>query len=254
MSDPNTNPTTNYEQMSEQKNVRGTHPNTMKKQTSNVSSYFETEPTIDVLDDAPYVVKQRHGYLAILFSLAQMIILILMMVSCGVAPFKINPMIGPYPDALSEWGGKNAVYILEDNEWWRLVTPIMLHAGVIHLFCNIAVQLETGAFFEREWGSVNWLVIYLTSAVGSSVLSCVFMPNSVSVGSSGAVMGLFGGKLAEVVVRSCESKNTVQGRIGHEVRKEQLGGVLCSVILVMAFSFIPYGTFVVVRKCVAYFL
>ena len=67
-------------------------------------------------------------------------------------------------------------------------------------------------------------------------------------------MGLFGGKLAEVVVRSCESKNTVQGRIGHEVRKEQLGGVLCSVILVMAFSFIPYGTFVVVRKCVAYFL
>lgn len=251
MSDPKPNPATNYEQMNDQvrntqTNVRQSHPNSMKKQTSNVSSYFETEPSIDVPDDAPYVVKQRHGYLAVLFSFAQTIILILMMVKCGVAPLRINPMIGPYPDALSEWGGKNAVNILDDNEWWRLVTPIMLHAGVIHLFCNVAVQLETGAFFEREWGSVNWLVIYLTSAVGSSVLSCVFMPNSVSVGSSGAVMGLFGGKLAEVVVRSCESKRTIQGRIGHEVRKEQLGGVLCSVILVMAFSFIPYGTFVVV--------
>ena len=45
----------------------------------------------------------------------------------------------------SDWGGKNAVNILEDGEWWRLVTPILLHAGVIRLFCNIVVQLETGA-------------------------------------------------------------------------------------------------------------
>lgn len=144
-------------------------------------------------------------------------------------------------DALSEWGGKNAVNIIADGEWWRLVTPILLHAGVIHLLCNIAVQLETGAFFEREWGSTNWMIIYLSSAVGSSILSVIAMPNSVSVGSSGAVMGLFGGKLAEVICRACESTKTRQGRIAHSVRKEQLGGTLCAVILVMAFSFIPYG-------------
>ena len=53
-------------------------------------------------------------------------------------------MFGPYPDALSEWGGKNAVLILEDGQWFRLVTPIFLHAGVIHLFCNVAVQLIRG--------------------------------------------------------------------------------------------------------------
>jgi len=213
----------------------------MKKQLSSSSkSFFETEPVDDIPDDAPYVVRQGHGWCAILFSVSQFVILVTMMAKCGVAPLKINPMVGPYPDALSEWGGKNAVLILDDNEWWRLLTPIFLHAGIIHLFCNVAVQLETGAFFEREWGSINWLVIYITSAVGSSILSCIFKPDSVSVGSSGAVMGLFGGKLAEVLCRCCESKKTIQGRIGHEVRKEQLGGVLCSVILVMAFSFIPY--------------
>jgi hypothetical protein len=149
-------------------------------------------------------------------------------------------MFGPYPDALSEWGGKNSVLILEDGEWYRLVTPILLHAGVIHLLGNVAVQLEMGQFFEKEWGSVRWMIIYITSAFGSSILSVCIMPNAVSVGSSGAVMGLFGAKLAEVLIKVCERKVTKQERIGHQVRSEQCCAVSCSVVVVMLFSFIPY--------------
>lgn len=191
-------------------------------------------------EEEVYVVRQDYGYLSILFSLVQTIILGLMMWQCGIAPLKINPMLGPYPDALSEWGGKNSILILEDDQWYRLLTPILLHAGLIHLFCNVAVQLETGLFFEREWGSTRWLLIYMGSALGSSILSVIMMPDAVSVGSSGAVMGLFGGKAAEVLMRMCERTDSEQSRIGHEVRKEQCMAVSCSVTLVMAFSFIPY--------------
>lgn len=187
-----------------------------------------------------YVVYQKYGYCSIFFSTIQTLVLIAMMVQCGVAPMNINPMIGPYPDALSEWGAKNTVLILEDDEWWRLVTPIFLHAGLIHLACNVVVQIDTGAFFEREWGSTNWLIIYLVSAVGSSALSVVAMPDAISVGSSGAVMGLFGGKGAEVICRCFEKESTDQDRIAHQVRKEQCAGVMCSVTVVMLFSFIPY--------------
>jgi hypothetical protein len=192
-------------------------------------------------EEEVYVVKQNWGYFSILFSVVQLAILLIMMFKCGVAPLNVNPMIGPYPDVLSEWGAKNAVNILEDGEWWRLITPILLHAGVIHLLCNVAVQLETGAFFEREWGSVTWLAVYLVSAVGSSILSVIAMPNSISVGSSGAVMGLFGGKLTEALLRWFEPKRTVQHHVGHAVRKEQLMACLCSVLIVGLFSFIPYG-------------
>ena len=187
-----------------------------------------------------YIVRQQYGYCSIAFSIAQTLILIIMMVQCGVAPLNINPMIGPYPDALSEWGGKNAVLILEDGESYRLLTPIFLHAGIIHLVGNVAVQLETGVFFEREWGSLRWLIIYLTSAIGSSVLSVIAMPMAVSVGSSGAVMGLFGGKLAEVVLRACERRITPQDEVAAQVRKEQCCVVTVSVIVVMLFSFIPF--------------
>ena len=187
-----------------------------------------------------YIVYQRYGYFSILFSVVQTAILAAMMFQCGVAPLTINPMIGPYPDALSEWGAKNSVLMLEDGEWWRLVTPILLHAGVIHLLCNVMVQIDTGAFFEREWGSFTWLTIYLVSAIGSSALSVAAMPDSLSVGSSGAVMGLFGGKAAEVLCRFCEDNTSDQDRIAHQVRKEQCAGVTCSIIVVMLFSFIPY--------------
>lgn len=193
-----------------------------------------------------YVVKQRWGYLSYAFSAGQVIVLIIMMSGCGIAPMNINPMIGPYPDALSYWGGKNAVNIIDDGEWFRLITPIMLHAGIIHLLCNVAVQVETGAFFEREWGSARWLIVYITSAIGSSALSVIKMPGAISVGSSGAVMGLFGAKLAEVIVRFMDRDKSTQGRIAHQVRKEQCAGVTCSVVVVMLFSFIPYGKWVLV--------
>jgi membrane associated rhomboid family serine protease len=190
-------------------------------------------------DDEVYFVKQEIGYCSYAFSAIQTLVLIVMMIQCTIAPLAINPMLGPPPDALDYWGGKNAFKILNNNEEWRLITPIFLHAGIIHLLCNVSVQLDIGAFFEREWGWAIWLFIYLTSAVGSSMYSVCMKPNNVSVGSSGAVMGLFGGKLGEIICRACESKKTSQGRIGHEVRREQLGAVLCSVFVVLAFSFVP---------------
>lgn len=200
----------------------------------------EGEDGDDDIENEVYIVRQKYGVCSIVFSLVQTAILIAMMVQCGVAPLQVNPMFGPYPDVLSEWGAKNTVLILEDKEWWRLLTPILLHAGVIHLLCNVAVQLETGVFYEKEWGSVRWLIVYLTSAVGSSVLSCIAMPDALSVGSSGAVMGLFGAKLSEVVLRACERVRTKQDKVGRAVRKEQCCVVSCSVVLILLFSFIPY--------------
>jgi membrane associated rhomboid family serine protease len=191
-------------------------------------------------EEEVYIVRQQYGYCSILFSLVQTVILGLMMWQCGIAPLNLNPMIGPYPDALSEWGGKNSVLIIDDGQTYRLITPILLHAGVIHLLGNVMVQLETGAFFEKEWGSIRWLILYLSSGIGSTILSVILMPAAVSVGSSGAVMGLFGGKLAEVFLRACEQQITKQDEVAHQVRKEQCCVVASSVIIVMLFSFIPF--------------
>lgn len=188
-----------------------------------------------------YKTRQKYGYLSITFSLIQTIILAIMMFECGVAPIRLNIMIGPYPDVLSYWGAKNGALILGDeNEYWRLMTPMLLHAGIIHLVGNISVQLETGVFFEREWGSAVWLIVYLVSTLGASILSTIFMPDSLSVGSSGAVMGIFGAKLSEIFCRACEPNNTFEDRVNHAMRKHQLELSLGGCVIVMLFSFIPF--------------
>jgi len=174
------------------------------------------------------------------FCLVQCVILPVMMWQCGVAPLNINPMVGPYPDALNYWGAKNAVLIVEDGEWWRLFTPIFLHAGLIHLVGNVMVQIDAGNQWEKEWGSPIWMIIYIGSAFGSSVFSTCFMPDNISVGSSGAVMGLFGAKFSEIVLLCCEKSTNVRELSDERSRKQQASLVIGGIVIVAAMSFIPY--------------
>lgn len=186
-------------------------------------------------------VKQKYAYCSILLSVIQLFVMVVMVSMCGVAPLDVNPMIGPYPDSLSYWGGKNGYQIAVKVEIWRLFTPVLLHAGFIHLLCNIAIQLETGAFFEREWGSGLWFVIYIVSAIGSSILSCISQPDTISVGATGALVGLFGAKLAEMLVVSAFETTRNRGDpSAHRFRVEQLTGALCSVSILSLFIFVPF--------------
>lgn len=93
---------------------------------------------------------------------------------------------------------------------------------------------------HQEWGSLVWLVVYIGSAFGSSVFSTIFMPDNISVGSSGAVMGLFGAKLAEIMLLCCEKSTTIQEAAGAASRKHQSCLVIGGILIVAAMSFIPY--------------
>ena len=185
--------------------------------------------------------RQRHAPFSTMFCVVQCVILPVMMRQCGVAPLSVNPMVGPYPDTLNYWGAKNAVLIVEDGEVYRLVTPIFLHAGVIHLLGNVMVQAEVGNRWEKEWGSLIWMIIYMGSAVGSSILSTCFMPENISVGSSGAVMGLFGAKFSEIFLLCCERSRSLRDLAAEKARKRQVCLVVGGLVIVSLMSFIPYG-------------
>lgn len=210
-----------------------------QRRDNDVDEFEEfNDEELDRLETAHY--KQRCAPLSTSFVIVQLIVLPLMMWQCGVAPLEINPMIGPYPDALNYWGAKNAVLIIEDGELYRLITPIFLHGGLIHLAGNVLVQIDQGNRWEKEWGSLIWIIIYLGSAIGSSVLSVIAMPDQISVGSSGSIMGLFGAKFAEIVVLMCERSSTLREFAAEQSRKDQACHVIFGIILVMAMSFVPY--------------
>jgi len=45
-----------------------------------------------------------------------------------------NPMIGPSADTLISLGAKSTTNIVNDQQYYRLFTPMFLHAGWIHFF------------------------------------------------------------------------------------------------------------------------
>ena len=68
-------------------------------------------------------------------------IVISIQLSGGLAPTYMNPMLGPYPTVLNTLGAKNTALIAYQGEWWRLFTPMLLHAGYIHLAVNVLMQV-----------------------------------------------------------------------------------------------------------------
>lgn len=186
-------------------------------------------PFAFVGSEEDYVTKQQVAWCTITLTAAQLLILMLQIAMCGFASFDINPMIGPFPDAFSQWGGKNPYLMLYANEWWRMVTPAFLHVGILHLVANVFCQLNVVAMFEREWGWFSWVFIYIMSTVGCSAASNWFDPDTIAVGSSGSLMGLFAAKLAQVVTFIIFDTST-EG--GHDaIRLDLLSPLLCGLTI-----------------------
>ncbi|OEH92900.1 rhomboid family intramembrane serine protease [Bacillus solimangrovi] len=103
------------------------------------------------------------------------------------------------PAVLIQYGAKYNPSIL-DGEWWRLITPVFLHIGFLHLFMNTLALYYLGTAVERIYGSVRFTLIYLTAGFAGAVVSFA-LHAQLSAGASGAIFGLFGSLLYFGVLR-----------------------------------------------------
>ncbi len=98
-------------------------------------------------------------------------------------------------DALSNvlinFGAKDNDLILR-GQYWRFITPIFLHANLLHVSLNMLNFVVLGVFLERLVGHLRFLLIYLVTGVISIIASFYFIPQEISVGASGAIFGLVG--------------------------------------------------------------
>jgi membrane associated rhomboid family serine protease len=76
---------------------------------------------------------------------------------------------------------------------WRLVTPMFLHLGLIHIAMNMYVLAILGPPIERAYGRWTFLALYLCTGIIGNVVSFAFGPvGQIGAGASTAVFGLFG--------------------------------------------------------------
>jgi membrane associated rhomboid family serine protease len=84
-------------------------------------------------------------------------------------------------------------YLKVSNEWYRLFTVALVHAGLLHLGFNMYALMILGNPLEAAFGKNKILIIFFFSLLTGSLTSAYFASaSSYSVGASGAVFGLFG--------------------------------------------------------------
>lgn len=83
--------------------------------------------------------------------------------------------------------------VLQDGEWWRIVTSAFLHASFLHIGLNMLSLWLVGNFVEKMIGSPRFAVVYALSLLASGIGVVYFSPPDVVVlGASGAIYGVFG--------------------------------------------------------------
>ena len=91
------------------------------------------------------------------------------------------------------WGAKiNA--LISQGEVWRLVTPLLLHASLLHAGFNLYALYVIGPQAEALFGRWRFLAVYLVAGMGG-ILASFLMTAEASVGASSAIFGLVGALL-----------------------------------------------------------
>lgn len=89
--------------------------------------------------------------------------------------------------------GANSKILVAEGEWWRLFTASFIHIGFFHIMFNMYFFYSLGPVFERLFGSMNFLIIYLIAGIFGNLLSFAFgSPYTVSAGASTSLYGMLG--------------------------------------------------------------
>lgn len=91
-------------------------------------------------------------------------------------------------DILVLLGAKISLYI-NAGQFWRLITPVLLHASILHIAFNMYALFAIGPSLESFYGHWRYLALYLLGGLGGNVLSYLMTPGY-SVGASTAIFGL----------------------------------------------------------------
>lgn len=91
----------------------------------------------------------RFYNMSTLVLLAQIVVMALMVHQGGVVPLAENVMLGPSVFVMLDFGALQGGYVIYEHQWWRLVSAMFVHAGLVHLACNAYVQVIL-IFIELE--------------------------------------------------------------------------------------------------------
>ena len=78
------------------------------------------------------------------------------------------------------------------NEWWRLITPMLIHFSFAHLAFNCLWIYVLGSKIEEYDGHFIFFILVIISSLGANFLQYIFSGPSLFGGLSGVIYGMLG--------------------------------------------------------------
>lgn len=151
--------------------------NTIKAAEQEAQAAAEVDKAMNLSGSNLYV---TYGIIAI-----NTLVFILMAVN-GAGIFEANGLVH------IKWGSNYSPLTLS-GDWWRLVTNVFIHFGIIHLLMNMYCLYTVGVYLEPMLGKVKYTAAYLCTGVLASLVSLWWHKEGVnSAGASGAIFGMYG--------------------------------------------------------------
>jgi rhomboid protease GluP len=108
-------------------------------------------------------------------------------------------LVSPTTDQLLRWGANCGPYVLLGGQWWRLITAMFVHVGIIHIATNMWCLWNLGLLAEPLMGPLGVVCAYVLTGLAGNLLSVAVHPGVpggpegiVGAGASGAIFGLAG--------------------------------------------------------------
>ena len=112
--------------------------------------------------------------------------------------------------------------LINQGQYYRLVTCMFLHGGIVHVAVNMYSLYAIGPMVESVYGKIKYLAIYFISGICASLFSYVFS-TSISIGASGAIFGLLGAVLIFAI--------TSKGKTGSAFIKSILSVIFINIFI-----------------------
>jgi membrane associated rhomboid family serine protease len=108
----------------------------------------------------------------------------------AAATLSLTSLVGDDRSAIA--AGFVKAYFVRCHEYWRILTGATVHGGLIHVVMNCYAFLMFGRLCEVLSNRAHMAIVFLLACIGGGLLSLYFLPDGISVGASGGIVGLLG--------------------------------------------------------------
>jgi membrane associated rhomboid family serine protease/Tfp pilus assembly protein PilF len=143
------------------------------------------DSSIQRVETAPWKQQQAGSMVVTQAIFGLNVVVFLAMVFSGVSPLE------PTSQDLVRWGANFGPYTI-GGQWWRLLSCVFVHIGIMHIALNMWCLWGLGRLAESIYDRWTFGAVYLITGVSASVASLAWNPVGVSAGASGAIFGIAG--------------------------------------------------------------